>query len=140
MIPDDLIKWDRRFIALAGHVAQWSKDPSTKVGAVLVRPVDMTVISMGFNGFPRGVNDLEERYSNRPLKYKLVVHAELNAILTAKEPLTGAHLYVTLSPCNECAKAIIQSGIARVVYKELRYNFDTELMFKEAWVIMEKVQ
>lgn len=112
MKPDS--KWDQRFIELAAHVATWSRDPSRKVGAVIVRP-DKTVASMGFNGFPRGVLDSEDRYDNKDLKYKFVCHAEANAILTANERLHGYTLYATLYPCHECAKMIIQSGITRVV-------------------------
>jgi dCMP deaminase len=108
-------KWDRRFIELARFVADWSKDPSTKVGAVIVRP-DRTVAALGFNGFPRGVLDHSERYDDRPTKYEMVVHAELNSILNTRESLEGYTLYVTpLPPCSQCAAAIIQRGITRVV-------------------------
>jgi dCMP deaminase len=133
-----MTNWDKRFMDLAEHIAQWSKDPSTKVGAVLVNPYTKVVIGMGYNGFPRGVVDHEWRYTNRAVKYEYVVHAELNAILNATEKLDEAILYVTLSPCNECAKAIIQSGITRVVYKDYRDNEYTSRMFKEAYVEMVK--
>lgn len=106
--------WHSRFLDLARHVAAWSRDPSTRVGAVIVRP-DRTVASIGFNGFPRGVHDHPCRYNDRPTKYGLVVHAEANAILTAREPLHGYTIYSTLMTCNECAKLIIQSGLSRVV-------------------------
>lgn len=110
-----MTKWDARFIQLARTVAGWSKDPSTKVGAVVVRP-DNTVASLGFNGFPRGVEDSGERLNDRPLKHLLTVHAEANAILAAKEPLHGCTIYVAeLHPCAQCAAQIIQSGIVRVV-------------------------
>ena len=106
--------WDDRFLKLAQHIAQWSKDPSTKVGAVIVRP-NRTIASVGYNGFPRGVND-DERLNDRPYKYAMTVHAEANAILSANERLDGCTLYVTpLSPCSSCASIIIQSGIRRVV-------------------------
>ena len=127
--------WHRRFIDLAMHVAQWSKDPSTKVGAVIVDE-RYKVISLGYNGFPRWVDDLEERYNDRPTKYQFVVHAELNAILNATVPLDGMTLYTTLSPCHECAKAIIQSGIIEVVYYELRPDIVTDAMFEEADIRM----
>jgi dCMP deaminase len=108
-------KWDRRFIELARFVADWSKDPSTKVGSVIARP-DRTVAALGFNGFARGVLDHSERYDDRPTKYEMVVHAELNAILNTRESLEGYTLYVTpLPPCSQCAAAIIQRGIGRVV-------------------------
>lgn len=104
--------WDERFLALASHISTWSKDPSTKVGAVIVRP-DRTIASSGYNGFPRGVDDI---YLDRDHKLLRTVHAELNAILTAKEPLTGCTLYVSpLFPCSNCAAAIIQSGITKII-------------------------
>jgi dCMP deaminase len=107
--------WHKRFIALAEHVSTWSRDPNRKVGAVIVRP-DKTVASLGFNGFPRGVADSDERYNNREEKLEMVVHAEMNAILHAREPLHGYTLYVwPFHPCARCATAIIQSGIKAVV-------------------------
>lgn len=107
--------WDRWFLGLAAYISTASKDPSTKVGAVIVRPEDRVVIGLGYNGFPRGVSDTEERYADRAKKYALVAHAELNAILNASSDVKGATLYCTLFCCNECAKAIAQSGIKRVV-------------------------
>lgn len=111
------LKWDRRFLRLAEHVAGWSKDPSTQVGCVVVDNETRQVRGIGYNGFPRGVEDTRERYQDRAQKYPRVVHAELNAILNSHEPgrLDSCTLYVTLPPCCECAKAIIQSGIWRVV-------------------------
>lgn len=109
------LKWYRRFLKLAEHVSYWSKDPSTKVGAVIVDKHNR-VVGMGYNGFPRGVMDHEERYADRPTKYKYVVHAELNAILNAAVPVDGATIFTyPFAPCTECAKAIIQAGIDRVV-------------------------
>lgn len=108
-------KWDGRFLDLAAFIAEWSKDPSTKVGAAVVRP-DRTVASIGFNGFPRGVLDHAERYQDRPTKYEMVVHAEMNALLSTRESLEGYTIYVApLPPCSQCAAAIIQRGIRRVV-------------------------
>jgi dCMP deaminase len=125
-------KWDQRFIDLARFVSDWSKDPSTKVGAVLVRP-DRTVAAVGFNGFARGVADHEERYSDRPTKYEMVVHAELNAILNAREYVDGYTLYVTpLPPCSQCAAAIIQQGVKRVVIAMKR---DLPTTWAEKWKI-----
>ena len=107
--------WDERFLELAKHIAQWSKDPSTKVGAVIVRP-NRTIASVGYNGFPRGVIDDDARLNDRPYKYAMTVHAEANAILSANERIDGCTLYVTpLTPCSSCASMIIQSGITRVV-------------------------
>ena len=107
-------KWDTRMLDLADHVACWSRDPSTQVGVVIVRP-DNTVASMGFNGFPRGVNDDPARYEDKAIKYPMVVHAEANAITTAREPLHGYTLYGNLAPCCDCTGLLIQAGIKRVV-------------------------
>lgn len=113
-------KWDERFLELAEHVSYWSKDPSTKCGAVIVRP-DKTVCSVGFNGFPKGCDDSPELYADRELKYARVVHAEQNAILHAREPLNGYTMYTyppSIGPsCDRCTAHIIQAGIRRVVYK-----------------------
>lgn len=110
-------RWHKRILDLAFTVASWSKDPSTKVGAVIVDD-KFRILSVGYNGFPRGVEDTEERLNDRPTKYSLVVHAELNAILNATASIGGASLYVTHFPCNECAKAIIQSGIKNIYCHE----------------------
>jgi dCMP deaminase len=108
-------KWDLRFLQLAATVATWSRDPSTKVGAVIVRR-DKTIMSLGFNGFPRGIDDDPQLYENREYKYAHVVHAELNAILSAPVKPKDCTLYVDpFPPCSECTKAIIQSGIDLVV-------------------------
>ena len=114
-------KWDQRYLALAKEVSTWSKDPSTQVGAVTVGS-KKEVLSQGFNGFPRGINDTDERYHHRDTKYKLVVHAEMNAIYNATysgTSLDGATLYVYGLPiCSECAKGIIQVGIKKVVVEK----------------------
>lgn len=107
-------QWHERFFALADLVGSWSKDPSTKVGAVIIRP-DRTIASVGYNGFPRGVLD---HYTTREDKLLRTVHAEANAILTAREPLHGYTIYVTpLHPCANCAGLIIQAGIKTVHFK-----------------------
>tara|TARA_R110000737_G_scaffold47134_7_gene67099 strand:+ start:14615 stop:15058 length:444 start_codon:yes stop_codon:yes gene_type:complete len=108
-------RWDARFMELAKLVSTWSKDPSTKVGAVLVDPT-RRIMSTGYNGFPRGVSDEWTRYADREQKYAMVVHAELNALLCASSKVSGCTLYVTMAPCSECAKSIIQSGVDRVVW------------------------
>lgn len=112
-------KWDRRFLELAKHIAQWSKDPSTKVGAVLV-DADNHVVGMGYNGFPVGVEDTDERLNDRETKYKMVVHAEVNAILQAGPRARGASLYVWPSfmipnICHECAKVAINAGVSEII-------------------------
>jgi len=107
-------KWQARFIKLAQEISTWSKDAGTRVGAVIVRP-DRTICSVGFNGFPRGVEDSPSAIANRDTKLLRTIHAELNAILSAKEPLTGYSLFVwPFQPCAQCAAAIIQAGIADV--------------------------
>lgn len=110
--------WNQRFIDLALHVSSWSKDRSTKVGAVIVDN-NKNVLSVGYNGFPRGCDDdLDERHE-RPMKYLYTEHAEKNVIFNAARngnKLDGTTIYVsTLFVCSECAKAIIQSGIKKVV-------------------------
>ncbi len=116
MIKVATVKWDTRFMQMAGLVASWSKDPSRKVGAVVVSPT-RRIVATGYNGLPVGVEDKPERLE-RPLKYEYTVHAEVNAILQcARHGASPAEctLYSTLSPCTSCAGSIIQSGISRVV-------------------------
>lgn len=107
-------KWDRFYLGMAEYVSSASKDPSTKTGAVIVRP-DLTVASMGFNGFARNMNDAPELYANRDEKYSRIIHAEINAIVNSHGPVDGCTMYVTLAPCDRCAVVIAQSGIKRVV-------------------------
>jgi len=108
-------KWIERFVDLAAHIAQWSKDPSSQVGAVIIRP-DRSVASVGFNGLPRAVSDDPARLTDRDQKLLYTVHAELNAILAAKEPLHGCSIVVyPFQPCAQCAAAIIQAGISEVI-------------------------
>jgi dCMP deaminase len=107
--------WDQYLLAGAHWAATKSKDPSTKVGALIARP-DHSVASTGFNGFPRGIEDTPERLNNRDVKYSLILHAESNALDTAREDLTGYTLYCTFMPCDRCFVRIIQAGIKRVVF------------------------
>ena len=106
-------KWDKRFLEMAKLVASWSKDPSTQVGAVAVR--NRTVIAQGYNGLPRGMRDTDDRLTVRPLKIKMIVHAEMNAIYNAAEngvSLKDSTVYVVGLPvCQECAKGLIQVGV-----------------------------
>ena len=99
-------------MASAEIVAKKSKDPNTQVGAVIVSP-DRRRIAVGFNGFPVGLDETEERWGD---KYRFVLHAELNAIVNSKTDLTGWTLYTTMFPCENCRNIILQSGISRVVY------------------------
>jgi dCMP deaminase len=112
-------KWDRRFLEFAQHISNWSLDPSTKVGAVLVNDLKQ-VVGMGYNGFARGIADTNERLNDRETKYKLVVHAEINAIIQAGHAARGSVLYVypsfMIPPiCHDCCKAAIQAGIVGIV-------------------------
>lgn len=136
------MKWNHRFMELAKHVASWSKDPSSTVGAVIVRP-DRTICAVGFNGLPRGVVDYPERLLDRDKKLQYMVHAEANAILSAREPLNNYSLYVwPFHPCCHCAAAIIQSGIKEVHCPDTTVtrwseSFDVaKVMFSEADVIL----
>lgn len=140
------LKWDRRFLRLAKHWAEeCSKDPSTKVGAVIVNKY-RRVIGMGYNGFPEGVQDTPERLNDRPTKYKLVVHAEANAILNAVSDTRRSTIYIwPLFSCHECAKLVIQAGIRRVVAPDdvnARWgeSFETaKLLYREAGVIVDLI-
>lgn len=119
-------KWDRRFVSLAAEVASWSKDPSTKVGAVIVNP-DHTIVALGFNGFPRGVADTDARLRDREVKLSITIHAELNAILSSNAPVRGCTIYVTQPCCAQCAAHVVQAGISRVVWPE------PDQLFVERW-------
>ena len=139
-------EWSNKYIRLAKEISTWSKDPSTKIGAVVVG-ADGQILSQGFNGFPRGIKDSEERLNNRERKYELVVHGEMNAIYNASlngVSLKDSTIYVYgLPTCNECAKGIIQVGIKKVVaMRPAKYNSDwdksnknAEALFKEAEVL-----
>jgi|TARA_Y100000994_G_scaffold134640_1_gene110331 dCMP deaminase len=115
-----MTNWDKRFLKLAKHISEWSKDPSTKVGCVVVGP-DRELRSTGFNGLPRGIEDNEERLNNREIKYPLICHAEENAIMHAARigiSLKGCTAYVTWPPCTRCARSLIQAGVSTIVYPE----------------------
>ena len=111
-------KWKKRFLKLSKEISTWSKDPSTKVGALIISE-DRNIISTGYNGFPRNIEDTEERLNNRELKYKFILHAEMNCILNALyngRSVKDCILFVHgLPPCSECTKSIIQAGIKKVI-------------------------
>lgn len=153
-------RWDRHFLRLALDHARMSKDPSTMVGAVIVGP-DREVRSAGFNGFPRGIADTEERLNNRALKLSLTVHAEMNAVLAAARvgiPVRGCTLFVTAAdhdghvwggpPCTRCTVEVIQAGISEVIaYSSAaipdRWKADIEaarLLLIEAGIAYREVQ
>ncbi|MCE8159316.1 MAG: dCMP deaminase family protein [Candidatus Moeniiplasma glomeromycotorum] len=161
------LTWTDYFTSIARLVAQRSKDPSTQVGAVIVNPDNNTLISTGYNGFPRGCSNDDFPWGNGKLeektfskisadftsnsvwlnsKYPYVVHAEANALIHARQNCTGFALYTTLFPCNECAKLIIQAGIKKIYYLDIIENevwkepFQaTQRMFKSAGVVSERV-
>lgn len=120
-------KWDDHFLDMCARIAMMSKDPSTKVGSIIVGP-DREIRTTGFNGFPRGIDDTQERLTNRDMKLSLVVHAEMNAILNAARVgvlVKGCALYLAATdisgliwggpPCTRCTVEIIQSGISEIV-------------------------
>lgn len=130
----NVLTWDEYFMGLAHLSALRSKDPNTQVGAAIVDE-NHRVVSVGYNGFPTGVSDDEFPWSREgdvlTSKYAFVVHAELNAILNSQRSVRGCTIYVSLFPCNECAKAIIQSGIKKIVYESDKYNgVDTNIASK----------
>jgi dCMP deaminase len=132
--------WDERFLKMAELVASWSKDPSTQTGAVIVDK-DNRVVSVGYNGFPKGVEDTEERLNNRELKYKMIVHCERNAMLFAQRNLEGCKLYTwPFMSCAPCAAQVINAGIKEVIAPKSdnpRWKADFDLstqLFEEAGV------
>ena len=138
----DYISWDEYFMAVAKLAGMRSKDPNTQVGACIVSQKNK-ILSMGYNGFPIGCSDDEFPWARvgetQETKYAYVCHAELNAILNYRGNLEGAKLYVSMFPCNECAKAIIQAGIKTVVYGNNKYDgtpsvVASKRMFKAAGV------
>ena len=113
-----MANWDIRFLELAKHISSWSKDPSTKVGCIIVGS-DREIRSTGFNGFPRGIEDSEERLTNREFKYPFICHAEGNAIMHAARigvSLKDCTAFVTWPPCTRCTRSLIQAGVREVVY------------------------
>ena len=131
------------FMDTAYRFAELSEAVRARVGAIIVK--DRRIISIGYNGFPRGVKDLAKRYEDRPTKHLFVAHAERNALDNSPMSVEGCTMYVPLMPCNECAKSIIQRGIKKVICyqpdREDTFNWEiTELMFKEAGVMLYKVK
>ena len=140
------ISWDQYFMGVALLSAKRSKDPNTQVGACLVNE-DKRIIGIGYNGFPRGCSDEVFPWGKSDpdpvnTKYAYVVHAEANAILNSNANLKGSTLYVSLFPCNECAKLIIQSGVKKVIYMSDKYagtpmNIASKKMLDSAGVVYE---
>ncbi len=144
---EDYISWDEYFMGVAHLAGMRSKDPNTQVGACIVSE-DNKILSIGYNGFPMGCSDDKFPWDRQgdllKTKYPFVTHGELNAILNYRGgSLVGAKLYVSLFPCNECAKAIIQSGIKTVVYFDDKYegtdaDIASKMLFDAAGVTYEK--
>jgi dCMP deaminase len=139
----NLTKWDERFVELAKLVGSWSKDPSTQVGAVVV-DANNRIISIGFNGFPKGVDDNADKLLDRDVKYNTIVHAEANALMFANKSVEGCTLYTwPFQPCSRCAGLIIQAGIKRVVSVKNsgdRWEKNFKLarqLFNESGIILE---
>lgn len=135
--------WDKKFIKLSKHISDWSKDKNKKVGAVIV-DADNVVLSMGYNGIPRGCDDTQECRYERPTKYLFTEHAERNAIYHAARhgvSLKGCKMYVTLFPCADCARAMIQSGITKLIAPEPNLEHDVwGEHFKAAIQMMEEAK
>lgn len=135
-----LDKWDKRFMRLAREVASWSKDRSTKVGCVVIEPGTRAIVSVGYNGIPRGVDDDDEKRHQRPTKYFWFEHAERNAVFNAAmrgTTLRGCTIYVTMYPCADCARAIIQSGISKLVCPAP--DFEVRGDWADSWRIASKM-
>lgn len=140
-VTERTTRWDKRFLRLAFEISTWSKDPSTKVGAVIT-DADMRIVSTGFNGLPRGIKDLPDRLQDRESKYSMIVHGDMNAVLFARRDLTGCTIYtVPFMPCDRCAAVIAQTGISRVVaplhdatHRWIDSIRKAELIFTEAQV------
>jgi dCMP deaminase len=141
-------KWDSRFLELAKHISEWSKDPSTKVGCVVVGE-DREIRSTGFNGFPRGIEDDSDRLEDREKKYPLICHAEENAIMHAARigiSLKGNTAYISWPPCSRCARSLIQAGVNEVVFptgvdvpERWRSDFDIAIaMMNEAGIAVRQ--
>ena len=137
------LKWDQRFLELSKLIASWSKDPSTQTGAVIVSP-DRTIISVGYNGFPKGMEDSPELYANREVKYSRIVHCEMNAVLNVDQSVKGCTLYTwPFASCDRCAVHMIQAGITTFVFPKLPKELEgrwaesvakTKAYFEEAGV------
>lgn len=137
-----MTKWNKRFFEKAMEFSGWSKDPSTKVGAVIVGP-EKNIVSVGYNGFARKVKDTPDRLNNRDIKYKLTVHAESNAIFNAhraKSDVFGCKLYVwPLPPCCGCANAAIQVGISEVHCFPFEQGSELESRWKNDIDLAERI-
>ncbi len=141
-----ILKWDEYFMSIAKLTAMRSKDPSTQVGACIVNK-NNRIVGIGYNGFPSGCDDDIFPWDNDKgfldSKYAYIVHAEVNAILNSSSSLDGCSIYVSLFPCNECAKVIIQSGIKHIIFEDDRpecdWNIASKKLFDAAGVTYKKI-
>jgi len=136
------LDWITYFMTVAKVSSLRSKDPNSKVGAVIVNNLNQ-IVATGYNGFPRGVNDDDFPWNRDgdflESKYAYVAHAELNAIVSARRDLTGFDLYVTLFPCNECAKIVIQAGIKKIYYLEDKYEKSESIQASKKMLTAAKI-
>ena len=145
------LKWDNRFMDMAEMISTWSKDPSSKIGAVAVND-ERRILATGYNGFPKGIADTEERLNNKDEKYPRIIHAEMNALMNALYSgvsLKDATLYVYGLPvCPSCSKCVIQAGVKRVVIPATKtdkgnwqqvWEEQSLPMYKEAGVIVKYI-
>ena len=143
MIRDGILSWDQYFMSMAHLAAKRSKDPSTQVGACIVNS-ENKIVGIGYNGMPSGCNDdlfpWERIGEVNETKYPYIVHAELNAILNSIKDLRDCRIYVSLFPCNECAKAIIQSGIKEIIYEDDKYACTDSVIASKKMLSVAKVK
>lgn len=134
--------WNKRFIELAEHISTWSKDPSTKIGVISINPETNNILSTGFNGFARGIEDTTFRLSNREKKYKYIVHGEQNCIYNATRngiSLQNSHMYVYgLWVCSSCASAIVQVGVDTVFFRPNK-NKESQDRWKESGLLTKEI-
>ncbi len=142
----DYISWQDYFMGIAKLSAMRSKDPSTQVGACIVDQ-NNKIVSVGYNGMPYGIDDATAKWGKlgewQDTKYPYVCHAELNAILNSPRSVVGCRIFVTHHPCNECAKAIVQSGIKEVIYEDSKPGKTSDvarIIFEYAGVSVTKYQ
>ena len=131
--------WDRKHFSLALEIAGWSKDPSSKVGALCVSP-DMRSLVPGYNGFAKGIEDTDSRLNDKTMKNMLMVHAEINTIINSSVLLHGWTLFVTKAPCTGCANAIINAGIIRVVCPTPGGSWEESQLFAISMLTEAKVK
>jgi dCMP deaminase len=148
LLAERRLKWDLRFLEMAKLVASWSKDPSTQTGAVFTA-ADNSVISIGYNGFPKRIADTPERLNDRETKYSMIVHCEMNAMMSAGRPIRGSTLYTwPFISCDRCCVHMIQAGIVRAVAPKCSPEIEerwgasiakTRALFKEAGIPLVEI-